>query len=140
MGAILTALWTYLAASALYTLVGGRVYFGASEEGAAYPQIIFSNIATPCQDTFTEHYENFTLQFSVYSQKNSGITTISAISDSLCTLFADTATFNITGYKLVRVKVTSSPFMTTDEEALCSDGSRGVHVWIHDVELSVSLN
>ncbi len=140
MGAILTALWTYLAASALYTLVGGRIYFGAAEEGAAYPHITFSNIATPSHDTFTEHYDNLTLQFSIYSQKNSGLAAISALSDSLRTLFADTITFSITGYRLVRVKVTGSPIMTTDEEVLCSDGSRGVHVWAHDVELTVSLN
>lgn len=129
---ILAAIMTKFSGSAVSTDVGGRIYFGVAPEVAEYPHIVFFNINAPPDKTFTENYESYQIQFSLFS-KSEGLTEISTMYADLISLL-DECTMTITSNSLIYCNRLGSP-QTMTEEVTTPDGTATIHHWAIDYEI-----
>jgi len=129
--------------SSITSLVGDRVYFGSPDSGAKLPYIVFHNIPDAPDNTFTEHYDNYVIQVSIFSPKSDGALAVSNIFDAVAALLEEhlaKTTLLVSGYTTEHVKQASSPFTTIDDMSVLEDGTTGMYIWTIDFNISLSLN
>jgi len=123
--------------STLSSNVGGRIYFEEAPEGTEYPYVVFLNIPRELEKTFSEDYEIYQIQFSLFSISK-GLTEITTMYSNLQTLF-DECSLSITGGTLVWMKRLGSP-QTMGEDHTTPSGTAKVHHWVVEYEIMISLD
>jgi hypothetical protein len=128
MNNLLTAIYGKTSGSALSTYVGGRIYLDEVRQDIALPYVVFFIVSGMPDKTFTEHYTDTMIQFSLFSDDESGAE-IQTMYANLKTLF-DECALTITGSTLVWMRESNLTTMVED----------GVKHWAIDYELLTSLN
>jgi len=136
MNNLLTAIKTKLTGSALSTAVGGRVYLDRAIPGAAFPYVVYFVVSAVPERTFTEHYTDTLIQFSIFSS-SPGAAEITTIYNALVALF-DECALAITGSTLVWMREVN--LRTSVEDITTPSGVQTVKQWDVDFELKTSLN
>lgn len=136
MDNILKAIYGKLSGSTLSTDVGGRVYLDEAPQGCQFPYIVFFVVTAVPDKTFTEHYTDTVIQFSIFSSSSSGVE-ISGIYNDLKALYDD-CTFTITSNHLVWMR--EQNLTTMINEVTTVDGLQTVKHWAVDFELKTSLD
>jgi hypothetical protein len=136
MNNLLTAIMTRTTGSDLSTDVGGRIYLDRAPDGSEYPYVVFFIIAGTPDKTFTEHYTDTLIQFSLFSS-SSGALEITTMYKDLKALF-DEWTALITDNRLVRMN--ESNLMTMFDDIVTPTGIVGIRHWAVDFEIKTSLN
>ena len=132
MNALLTAIWTKLSASTLYTYVGGRISLDNAYQGTVYPYVVYFPVASNPDDTFKEKIEDTLIQFSLFSTSTSA-SEISTMYGYLQTALDDTA-LTITGYTHLWL-VRRNLITLVDDISVAKDGSEMCKHWA--VEYSI---
>jgi len=132
---LFNAIMTKCSGSSLSSDVGGRIFLDEAPEGCEFPYVVFFIVSGTQDKTFTEHFTNTIIQFSLFSSsaKATEITTMYA---DLKALF-DECALTITGSTLVWMRETN---LTTMVEDITVEGSPGVKHWAVDFEVFTSLN
>jgi hypothetical protein len=128
MNNLLTAIYGKTSGSALSTYVGDRIYLDEVRQDIVLPYVVFFIVSGMPDKTFTEHYTDTMIQFSLFSDDESG-TEIQTMYGNLKTLF-DECALTITGSTLVWMRESNLTTMVED----------GVKHWAIDYELLTSLN
>lgn len=133
---LLTAIYTKISTSQLFSDVGGRFYLDEyqGDNPPVFPYIIYQVVSAPKEKTFTEIYTNVLIQFSIFSSSSS-VVEITGLYDSLVTLF-DECSMSITGYTLVSFK--EENLVTMIEPITTETGESFVRHWAIDFEVVVS--
>jgi len=133
---LLTSIIAKTVGSDLSADVNGRIFFDYAPQKTVYPYVVFFIISAVPSKTFTEHYTDTSIQFSLFSSSESAaeITTIYA---DLKTLF-DECSLIVTGSSLVRMKETN--LSTIVENITTENGIQFVRVWHSDFSILTSLN
>lgn len=125
--------------TAIYGKTSGSAFpyfLDEAQEGSAFPYCVFSIVSAVPEKTFTEDYENVTIQFSLFSSSRSG-TEITGMYAALMALF-DECSLSISGSKLVWMRRTN--LVTMVDEVATPDGSTTVKHWAVDYEVLTSKN
>jgi hypothetical protein len=132
---IFTALVNKTSGSDFSTDIGGRFYAEMAPQEADYPHCIFSIVTNNPEYTFSEDYEETTIQFSLYSI-SAGVTEITDMFKDLTALF-DECSLTITDQTLIwMVRQTT----TTMYEDITTDvGTVGLRHWAVDYNLIVEV-
>ena len=139
MNNLLTAIATKISGSALSTDVGGRIYldnYPPDEMPPTFPYVIYFIVAGTPEKTFTEHYTNTVMQFSLFST-SAGASEISNMYADLKSLF-DECSFAITGSTLVWMREQNLTPMTDDITTV--NGTGIAKHWAVDFEIRTSKN
>jgi hypothetical protein len=136
MNNILTAIHGKTVASALSTDVGGRIYLDRAPDNCEYPYCVYSVVVATPEKTFTEHYTNTLIQFSLFSS-SSGATEITTMYNDLKSLF-DECSLTITSNTLVWMKEQNLTTMVDD--VTTPAGLQTVKHWAADFEVLTSLS
>jgi len=136
MNNLLTAIMTKTTGSSLSAYVGGRIYLDAAPDGAQFPYVVFFIVSGTPEKTFTEHYTNTLIQFSLFSS-STGATEITTMYGNLKSLF-DECALSITGSSLVWMK--ESNLVTMVDNVVLADGTARVKHWSVDFEILTSLS
>ncbi len=136
MNNLLTAIYGKFSGSALSTDVGGRIYLDQAPDGAEFPYVVFFIVVGTQEKTFTEHYTNTLIQFSLFSASSSAAEIATMYAD-LKALF-DECALTISGSKLVWMK--ESNLTTMVEDITVADATQTVKHWAVDFEVRTSLN
>lgn len=128
MNDLLTAIYGKFSGSTLSTFVGGRIYLDTVPQDVVLPYIAFFIVSGIPDRTFTEHYTDTLIQFSLFSDDESGIE-ITTMYDNLTTLF-DECSLTITGSTLVWMRELNLTTMIDES----------VKHWAVDYEVRTSLN
>jgi len=134
MNALLTAISTKLTDSDLYGDVSGRVYLDQADS-PDYPRVVYSIISAVPDRTFSEHYHDVLIQFSLFSAKSAGMAVMTTMYADLISLF-DECSFDIDGYTLIWMKEENLVTMTQILDSPLPDGSTGVILWAVDFSLT----
>ena len=138
MDALLAAIMTKAGGSALSDDVGGRVfldeYHGSGP--AVYPYAKFFIVSGVPEKTYSEDYENITVQFSLFSISESAVEIADMYAD-LTALF-DECALTITGYTLIWMK--RQNLTTMIDEITTPAGTATLKHWAVDYEILMSLN
>lgn len=137
MNNILTAIMTKTTGSAFSTGVGGRIYLDEAPEGVAFPYVVFFIVSSTQDKTFTEHYTNSLIQFSLLST-SSGATEITSMYNNLQALF-DECSLTVTGSALVWMREVNL-LTSVEAEVITTAGTKGIKHWSVDFEILTSLN
>ena len=127
---------TKLSSSTLSSYVGGRIYLDAAPDGTQFPYVVFFIVSGTPEKTFTEHYTNTLIQFSLFSA-STGAAEITTMYGYLKTAL-DECALTITGSALVWMK--EQNLITMVEDIVSSDASQRVKHWAVDFEVLTSLN
>lgn len=133
---LLTAIMTKFSGSSLASYVGNRIYLDAAPDGAQFPYVVFFIVSGNQEKTFTEHYTNTLIQFSLFSASSSA-TEITTMYGYLKSLF-DECSLTITGSKLVWMR--EENLTTMVDEVTVNDASERAKHWAVDFEIYTSLN
>lgn len=106
------AIVTTFSTSQLYT-DGVRLYFARAPESVTYPYIVFHLITDVMESTFSSEFEDFTVQFSCFSDKNSS-TEVNNLFTGIKTIYDD-CKVSVSGYDLISF-VRDLSFIDTDIE------------------------
>lgn len=136
MNNLLQAITAKLAGSALSTDVGGRIYLDEAPENTAFPYVVFFIVAGSPERTFTEHYTETLIQFSLFSS-SPGAAEITDMYADLITLF-DECSLSITGSTLVWMR--EQNLATMVDEITTPSGTASVKHWAIDFSILTSLN
>jgi hypothetical protein len=136
MNNLLTAIASKITGSALNTDVGGRIYLDRAPDNCEYPYCVYSIISAVPEKTFTEHYTNTLIQFSLFSASE-GATEISTIYRDLKTLF-DECSMTITSNTMVWMR--EQNLTTMIEDVTTVDGIQTLKHWAVDFEILTSLS
>lgn len=136
MNYLLQAIWTKISGSALSADVGGRVYLDRAGKGAVFPYVVFFIVSGSPEKTFTEHYANTLIQFSLFSTSESAAEITDMYAD-LKTLF-DECSLTITGSSLVWMK--EQNLTTMVEDITDTQAGEAVKHWAVDFEVLTSLS
>ena len=136
MNNILTAIYGKFTGSALLSDVGGRIYLDRAPDNCEFPYVVYSIVSAVPEKTFTEHYTNTLIQFSLFSS-SSGATEITTMYNDLKTLF-DECSLTITSNTLVWCKEQNLTTMTDD--ITTPTGTQTVKAWHIDFEVLTSLS
>ena len=140
MNALLKSIYAKLSGSALTADVGGRVYLDQAEQGADYPYIVFFIVSGTPERTFTEHYTDTALQFSMFSTSR-GAAEITDMYADLKALFDECSlTIPPTGpvtYNLVWIRELDLTTMVEDHTTPA--GTVTVKHWASTFEIKTSL-
>ena len=136
MDNILKAIYGKLSGSTLSSDVGGRVYLDEAPQGCAFPYIVFFIVSAVPDKTFTEHFTDTIIQFSIFSSSSSGVE-ISGIYNDLKVLY-DECSLSITSNKLVWMREQNLTTMINEVTTL--DGLQSVKHWAVDFEIRTSLD
>lgn len=135
MNNLFTALVTKIANSNFSTAIGGRFYADVAPEGCEYPYCVFSIVSSNPDYTFTERFEDTTIQFSLYSISES-VAEMTALYGYLTALF-DECEMTITGETLVWMKREN---LTTMYDAIDTpNGTLGLRHWATDYLITRQL-
>ena len=95
-----TAIYGKLSGSALEAHIGNRMFKGRAPEGTEFPYIVYEVVADVPIKTFTEEFEDITIQFSLFSSKfgttevENMFTDLKALYDECAMTVADTIWFH----------------------------------------------
>ena len=135
MNNLLTAIMGRSTGSALSTDVGGRIYLDDAPEYVAFPYVVFFIVAGTPDRTFTEHYTNTLIQFSLFSDSTSG-TEITTMYHDLIDLY-DEYSLTVTDSTLLWIR--ESNLTTMVEEMTTQGGAIRVKHWSVEFEVLTSL-
>ena len=126
--------------SALSTYVGGRIYLDQAPEGTVFPYVVFFVVAGTPDRTFTEHYTDTLIQFSLFSS-SPGAMEITTMYANLKTLFDECAlTIPPTGEVTdTLVWMRESNLTTMVDDITTTEGTVSVKHWAVDFEVLTSL-
>jgi hypothetical protein len=136
MNNLLTAIASKITGSALNTDVGGRIYLDRAPDNCEFPYVVYSIVSAVPEKTFTEHYTNTLIQFSLFSA-SSGATEIATMYKDLKALF-DECSMTITSNTLVWMR--EQNLTTMSEEITTLDGLQKLDHWAADFEVLTSLS
>jgi hypothetical protein len=136
MNNLLTALATKITGSAFSTALGGRVYLDQAPAKPVFPYCVYFIVSGVPDRTFSEHYTDVLIQFSIFSA-SSGATEITTAYNNLVALL-DECSLTITGSTLVWMR--EANLTTMVDEITTADGSQMVRHWAVDFEIRTSLN
>ncbi len=122
--------------SNLYNDVGGRVFLDQAPEGTEFPYIVFFVVSNVPDKTFSEDFEDVTIQFSLFSA-SLGVNEIATIYDDLKSLF-DGCALTITGYTHIWMR--EENLTTIVEDITTPEGTTTVKHWAVDYNIKISLN
>ena len=125
---VFTALVNKIAGSDFSSSIGGRFYADIAPEGCEYPYCVFSVVSSNPDYTFTEEFEDTTIQFSIYST-DQGVTEITTVYSNLISLF-DECTLSISGETFIWM---TRENVTTLLDAIDTpEGTLGLRHWAID--------
>jgi hypothetical protein len=133
---IIAAIMRKTSGSSLYSDVNGRIFLDEAPEGTEYPYIVFFIIDDSPEKTFTEDFEDYQIQFSIFSDSQSAFE-IGIIYTDLMNLF-DECSLSITGCNLVWFKAIN--MVDIQEEHTTPSGTKSVKHRAIDFEGKISLN
>ena len=133
---LLTSIYGKFSGSALSTSLGGRIYLDQAPDGCEYPYCVYFVVSGVPSRTFTEHYTETLIQFSLFSASSSA-TEITGMYADLKSLF-DECSMTITGSTLVSMK--EQNLTTMMEQITVADGTQNVRHWAVDFEVITSLS
>jgi len=133
---LITAINAKWPGSALDSAVGGRVFLDQAPAGCEFPYVVWFIVSGVPDRTFTEHYTDALIQFSIFSA-SPGAVVITSIYNALVALF-DECILTITGSTLVWMRETNMQTMV--EDITVGDGTQSVKAWHVDFEVRTSLN
>src|SRR4030042_126779 len=133
MKALTTAIYGKLAGSTLEGYCGTRLYKGRAEEMAIYPYAEFGVITGSPVYSFSERFENPTIQFDLFSSEN-GTTQIEDMFTALCALYDDCA-LSPTSETLIHMR--RSNYNLISEEHTVSSGVQ--QVWHYSIDYDILL-
>ncbi len=136
MNNLLQAIYGKTIGSALSIDVGGRIYLDLAPDDTKFPYIVFSIVSGVPDRTFTEHYTDSLIQFSLFSASLSAIE-ITAIYNDLKALF-DEQPLTISGSTLVWMR--EEHLTTMVDHILVAEATIGVKHWAVDFAVLTSLN
>jgi len=133
---LLTAIMNKTIGSNFSNDVGGRIFLDDAPQGADFPYVAFYIISGIPDRTFTEHYTDSLIQFSLFSA-SAGASEITALYADLKALF-DEQPLTISGSALVWMK--EENLMTMVDDILVKDATVRVKHWAVDFAVLTSLN
>ena len=136
MNYLLTALMSKFSGSSFSTDVGGRIYLDEAPAGAQFPYCVFFIVSGVPDKTFTEHYTDTAIQFSLFSTSKSAAEITGMYADLKALL--DECSLSITGSSLVWCR--EQNLMTMVDEITTLEGTSTVKHWAVDFEILTSLN
>ena len=131
-----TAIWGRLSGSSFSTAIGGRMYKSQAPENTEFPYAVYRVVTNTPERTFSEDYENTTIQFSLFSIA-SGTTEIEGMFTNLKTLY-DEQSFSITGSTLIWMRRATTVFNVEDH--ITPNGTQRVWAYHVDFEIMTSLD
>jgi len=132
---LLTAIFGKTAGSTLSTSVGGRIFLDEAPADSEFPYAVFQVVNTSPERTFTEDFEETSIQFSIYSDSLSA-TEISTIQGYLDSLFDEGSTFAVTGSTLIWMRRNNTVTMT--DNITTDSGTFTLRHWATDFDILVS--
>lgn len=136
MNYLLAAITTKLSGSALSTDVGGRIYLDEAPANVAFPYVVFFIVSGRPDKTFSEHYTETLIQFSLFSSSQ-GAAEITDMYADLKALF-DECSLTITGSTLVWMR--EQGLTTMIDELTTPSGTASVKHWAVEFEVLTSLS
>ena len=136
MKALTTAIYGKMAGSAFGTAIGSRLFKGQAPDGTEYPYSVYQLVTNSPERTFTEDFENTTIQFSLFSTA-SGTTEIENMFSALKALY-DEQSFTIAGSTLVWMRRATTVFNVEDHTT--PTGTQRVWAYHVDFEILESLD
>ena len=136
MKKLTTAIYTKAAGTALHASVGGRIYKGRAPEGAQYPYIVYRVISDVPDGTFTEDYEDYLIEFNIFSADPYSTNEVETILGYLTALY-DECSLSISsggGYLLRMWRQNTTPI---SEEHTTPAGT--AEVWHYAVDYAVLI-
>lgn len=112
MKKLTTAIFGQMSGSAFGTAIGNRLFKGQAPDGTEYPYSVYQLVTNSPERTFTEDFENTTIQFSLFSTA-SGTTEIENMFSALKALY-DEQPLTITGSTLVWMRRATTVFNVED--------------------------
>jgi len=137
MNELLDAIKSTLLNSALYNDVGGRCYLDIADS-PDYPNVIYQVVTCTPDKTFTEHYYDIIIQFSLRCPQSSGTTILNTMYTDLVALFDDKL-MTVTSHTLVWMREQNCVTMTEQVDPL-PDGSMILFHRAVDFEYRISKN
>lgn len=131
MKELTTAIWGKLSGSTLAGYISNRLFKGRAPDDADYPYAVYMVVTNTPERTFTEDFENTTIQFSLFSI-SSGTTEIENMYSALKGLY-DEQPLTITGSTLVWMRRDNAVF-SVEDHAVVGGTQR---VWAYHVDFSV---
>jgi hypothetical protein len=136
MNNLLTAIYGKTSGSALSSDVGGRIFLDRAPDGCEFPYVVFFVVSGVPDRTFSEHYTNTLIQFSLFSASE-GAAEITDMYADLKALF-DECSLTITASTLVWMR--EQNLTTMIEDITTVNGAQQVKHWAVDFEILTSLN
>ena len=127
------AIFGKISGSALSSHIGNRLFKGEAPSGAEYPFVVYMVVVTIPDNKFNEHFEDTTIQFSLYSIL-SGSTEIENMYKDLRTLFDD-CSMSITGDTLIWFRRDSATQQIEDHTTPTGTAK----AWAYHVDYTVSV-
>lgn len=132
MKALTTAIFGLMTPStALYAIIGDRLFKGRAPDGATYPYAIFMLISDVPADTFTEDLDDILIQFSLFSSASSSGEAEDMYA-ALKTLYDD-CSLNISPTTLIWMKRENAILMVEDHTT--PEGTQ--EVWAYHVDYNI---
>jgi hypothetical protein len=135
--ALRNAIYSKLSGSTLETLINGQLYYGSSPSGTRFPYVVFFSVTQTPEKTFTEHYTDAVIQFSVFSATETSSNEAHDISEAVKALY-DECALTITGSTLVWMLIQNVNGPVVDD-TIQQDGLTGWACHL-DFECKTSLN
>lgn len=132
-----TAIFSKMSGSDFANAIGGRLYKGQAPDDTQFPYAVYRVVTGMPERTFSERYENVTVQFTLVSSA-SGSTEIEDMFTHLKALY-DECALSITGSTLVWMRI-SNYTGAMREEHTTATGSQFVWVTHCDFEILTSLD
>jgi hypothetical protein len=136
MNNLLTAIYGKTSGSALSADVGGRIFLDRAPDNTEFPYVVFFIVSGVPDRTFSEHYTNTLIQFSLFSASE-GAAEITDMYADLKALF-DECALTITSSTLVWMR--EQNLTTMIEDITTVNGAQQVKHWAVDFEILTSLN
>ncbi len=112
------------------------MYKSQAPENTEFPYAVYRVVTNTPERTFSEDYENTTIQFSLFSIA-SGTTEIEGMFTNLKTLY-DEQSFSITGSTLIWMRRATTVFNVEDH--ITPNGTQRVWAYHVDFEIMTSLD
>ena len=99
MNSLFTAIYDRFSSttsSGFYNDISGRLRHNKASQGDTFPYCVYFSVSDIDELDFTDEREDFTLQFDIFTQKNSG-TEAGNLLESLKTMF-DNCSLTVTGW------------------------------------------
>ena len=140
MNNLLTAIMTKFSGSDFSSDVGGRIYLDQAPDGVEFPYCCFFIVTGSPDKTFTEHYTDTLIQFSLFSA-SAGAAEITTMYKDLKALFDECAlTIPPTGTATdTLIWMREANLTTMVEDITTASGTQAVKHWSVDFEIRTGL-